>query len=147
MGCVAVLMFAVHYHVPPKDAATLLAAFVMVVLVLGTSVILPATLAITVFHLSVCLVFLMLHLVAKASLLIELLFQGIVRTKRVAFVTCASVIAGLVAISHVAAAYLHPVVWFNAFWAWQSGIDGWVVRQTVALCIRLWLSGVIPVPV
>jgi len=141
MGCVVVVMFAVHYQLPAKDGATLLLAFITVVLALDTLVILPATLAVTVIHVSVGLVFLMLHFVAKGSLLVELLLQGIVRTKRVAFASSAAVIAGLIAISHVAAAYLHPIIWFGRFWAWQADIDLIVVRNVTAFCTWLWLKG------
>jgi hypothetical protein len=142
MGCVAVVIVEVHYQVQPKDAATLLLGFITLVLGLDTFVILPATLAFTVVHVSVGLVLLILHLLAKASLLVELLLQGIVRTKRAAFATSGAVIAATVAIGHVAAVYLHPVIWFGSFWAWQAGVDLVVLRNTTAICVWLWLKSV-----
>ena len=142
MGCVAILMFGVKHQIPPKDAATLIAGFVVLVMGLDKLVILPSALAVTVIHVVLCILMVIVHLVAKASLMIELLLQGIVRTKRVAFVTSATVIAGLIAIVHIAVAYSHPLTWFGEFWAWQARIDSLVIRETTMVCTRLWLMSI-----
>jgi len=143
MGALAVMIVAFHYQVQPKDAATLVAGFIMLVLGLDKAVILPGTLAFTVLHVSGGVVFLILHFLAKASLLVELLLQGVIRTKRAAFATSGAVIAAMVEIGHVAAVYLQPVIWFESFWTWQAGIDLVVVRNTTAVCswlLKRWLE-------
>jgi hypothetical protein len=140
MGSVRILIFAIQHQLPVNSGAALMIAFITIMVALNTTVIFPATLAVSVFHVIVCVVALILHVVAKASLTMELLLQGIVKTKRVAFGSCAVVIAGLIAMSHVAIAYLHPIRWFEQFWGWQAGLDAIVIRNTTAFLIRLWLQ-------